>query len=202
MSVWLLLALSIMAVGVLVGIVCERNWNWDIEFFDCLVVAFGICLIEAVVYGFYKLIPWVLDWNAEMIVKISFLAMPTFFVLAFALMIAAVVWERERCFYIALTLLLFCIASGIVSAVFAWIPSAAWQIGILIFFGIPFAFLLGVFIWLICSKGQQLSSGEAGGYLYSFGDHAEVVTYYPSRRAYRESRRSTGGDTYYMDPSF
>jgi len=199
MSIWLITAIGLIVLGILIGVIIGRWYQNEDYLFNCLGVALGACFVEAVIYGFVKLVPWVLGWSAELIIKICFLAMPAFIVMAFVFIVvgAAISSDTSCWFYIAMIMLLFGIAGGIACAVFAWIPSGAWQTGILIFFAIPFVFILAVLIYLVFDKEQSLN----GGYAVSYGDHAEVVGYYSSRREYKEFQKRYK-DTYYIDPSF
>ena len=153
MSIWLVIALSIFAVGIVIGIICQLNWQWNIEFFNCLACAFGACVVEAIVYGFYKLIPWVVGWDTNVLTKVSFISIPATLVLAVVFVIAGCALDdakrkiASRIFFTltAVSVALF-VASIFICPVAAWISSTAWRIAIWSPIGLVLAFVLAAAI--------------------------------------------------------
>lgn len=207
MNAWLIIGLCVVVLGVILAILSEV-FVWRTEWLEWLAFAFVACVMEAVVYGFCKLIPWVLAWDANMVVKVSFIAIPLTFLLGIAFTLLALELNEKKSSRIfgcvAVLIVAMFVASVIVCPVFAWVTNIGWRIGILSVLGIPLAFILSASIWALFSdepkRISDLSNG-CGGFAVAEGPHGECVTYYSSKREYRKSR-SSGGDTYYMDPSF
>jgi len=190
MSAWLIIALVILGLGIIFALLAERNC-WSVSGGSCFGISIGVCVLEAIVYGFYKLIPWVLSWNTAMMVKISFIAIPITCLLGIMLLCFAMNKEQKLIKCGTLLMLAAFVASVIICPVFAFITSIGWRIGILVFFGIIWALFFGIGLCCIFSKEDHTDHTYNGahGHAVSYGDRAEVVEYYPSRREYRKSRR-------------
>ncbi len=160
MNIWLIIAIAIVAI-VVVSVVLDEVFC----LIDCDIVPFaGLCalILEGLAYGFYKLVPWVMSWNTGMVVKIAFLIMPVFLI---ALIASASICQGKRQ-WIPWGNFFFFLMSGIVCAVFAWITSTGWRIGIIITFGLPMVIAECSILWR--------EFHPRGG--YGYGDHCEIVS--------------------------
>jgi len=208
MNAWLIIALGIVVLGALMAILSEV-FTWRTEWLEWLAYAFAACVAEAVVYGFCKLISWALTWDANMVVKVSFIAIPITLFLGVAFILLALGLQEKKSSRIfgcvaILTVATF-VAAVIVCPVFAWVTNIGWRIGILSVLGIPWAFMLATGIYAMLSDEPRRNSGlfgGCGGYAVAEGPHGEYVGYYSSRREYKKSRLQGDTDTHYMDPSF
>ena len=197
MSIWLVIALSVIALGIVAGIIANKYCQKEkLDFSDCLAGAFVVCVFEGIVYIFTKLISWVAGWNADLIVKICFVAMPIILILIviFAIMTIFISGHENKydniCSAIFGLLALLFVASAIMCAVFAWIPSNGWKIGILVFFAIPFVLMLSALIYLMfCKKNTKKQTSGGSEYVISSGPSCEHVEYYSSKKEYERMER-------------
>jgi|GEM_PF-6159992 len=174
MNIWLIIAIAIVAI-VVVAVVLDEVFC----LIDCDIVPFaGLCalILEGLAYGFYKLVPWVMSWNTDMVVKISFMAVP---ILLIALIASASICQGKRQ-WIPWGNFFFFLMSGIVCATFAWISSTGWRIGVISVFSIPMIIAECAIIW------EEIN--PHGG--YGYGDHCEVVsTYGLDSRSFEEGQQ-------------
>ena len=137
-----MIALVILGIGLLVGLFEPSN------FLFCL----PVLALEGVVYLLVKLPSWVLAWNAGMVVKIAFLAMPYLIVIGVVILIIGACLDNNDVLpIIGGIIAVLGIISGIVAAVWAFIPSTAWRIAAVILVPLGLAF--------ICVCGGEMGGG-------------------------------------------
>jgi hypothetical protein len=152
MSIWWIIALVILGLGLLAGIVDPS--------------AFLICLpflaLEGIIYGLIKLPAWVLSWTGVgMVVKIAFLIMPYLIVLGILIVILGGCIDNYLVAIIGGILSGLGLIAGIVAGAYAWIPSTSWRIATIILFPLVIAFIC-VCIGAMGGGGSSSNSSSYG----------------------------------------
>ena len=175
MNTWMIIATFMVALG-LVACIVFSIMDEEIHL-EPFLISLGALAVEGVTFGMTKLIAWVLTWNATLIVKMTFLMMPASLILGIIFFIIAGACDKDGWFIVAFLMALLLIASGISCMVFTWVTSIAWRIAILTIVGLVVILLVVV------------AAIDNRPYAVGYGDHCEVVEYYPSRRAYRRAQK-------------
>ena len=176
MTIWIIIAAVIVALGLVLSIVSSLIEKWISV--NSLMYACALCVAEAVVFGFTKLVAWVFSWHTALIVKITFFMMPLSLLLGVAFLLVGLMTQQGEKWAIAtFSMVLLFIASAVSCAVFAWISSIAWKVVILSIVGLVLILLLVSLI--IDSKPRAIC----------YGDHCEVVEYYRNGREYRAAKK-------------
>ena len=124
MSTWVILALFLLGFSILGAISIK-------EPIVAILTGMFFLFIEGLIYGMARFIPWVLGWNAEMVIKISFIAMPSLILLGILVFIYSEISERNTLAPLGGVLIILGVIVGIVSLIL--ISNIAWLIAALLF---------------------------------------------------------------------
>ncbi len=175
--VWIAILFAIILIA-LVFVILDKSFEVGPCYEDVLPYAIAALLLEGVVFLYYHLIPWVLSWNTNIVVKISFIAMPVIVILGVVFFVISRITHKDKWLERALLTAPIAITNAIICMVFAWMTSIVWQIAILSIVG------------LACVVAIYEIHKDSKPFAVVYGDHGECVEYYPSRRAYRKAKKN------------